>query len=262
MNHKAAFFSLLITLSLLGHACSSIVPPQQPASETPLPLTSTPNGLTTASLEYSPTASSGTTVPQQTLTPSPTLVPHYFTEEWNNDPIQWFLFSTKGNDNLWDIYPEEGVLEMSLTGKEISVYYIYRPWEYEQVSITTQIENRTFATSSAVLVCNYTETLGWYEFDIGTDGLWQIRAHDTAGHTGYLVLKDGGSTSINTRLAINEISATCDGNDLTLTINGTKVVDYTDKQLKLSKGKVGLGAISTSKIPVLLESGWIRIGKP
>lgn len=151
---------------------------------------------------------------------------------------------------------------MSLTGKDISVYFIYRPWEYEQVKITTKIENRAFATSSAVIVCDYTDALGWYEFDIGSDGLWQIRAHDTKGHTGYLTLLDGGSKSIKTRLAVNEYAVTCIGNSLSLEINGTKVADYTDKLLNFSKGKIGLGAISNSQIPVLIESDWIRISKP
>lgn len=262
MNRRITSFFLLITLSLVGHACSSNTPTQQ-LNVTILPSDITPNSsLTPDPTSISQTDNSSTNEPQGLLTPSPTLVPHYFTEEWNDDPIQWFLFSTKGNDNLWDVYNEAGVLEMSLTGKEISVYFIYRPWEYEHVKVTTKIENRAFATSSIVIVCNYSEELGWYEFNIGTDGLWQIRAHDTKGHTGYLTLMDGGSKSIHTREAFNEISATCNGNELSLTINGTKVVDYKDNLLIYSKGKIGLGAISNSQIPVLLESSWIRVSKP
>jgi hypothetical protein len=263
MNNKLPSILFLISLALTSHACSLPVSTQRQVTIPPLASSSTPTGSTTAQ-SPSPSTTDYKITPSTPAfsTPSPTQVPLYFTEEWNGDTNQWFWFSTKGNDNLWDVYNEAGVLDFSLTGKDISAYFIYRPWEYEQVQITTQIENRAYARSTAVIVCDYSEALGWYEFNIGSDGLWQIRAHDSEGHTGYLVLMDGGSKSIHTGESVNEYSATCSGNNLVLTINGTKVADYTEELLGFSKGKIGLGALSYSQIPVLIESAWIKISKP
>jgi hypothetical protein len=262
INKLPSIFFLMI-LALTSHACSSPVATPQQTTIPQFSLSSTPEASTALeSPSPSLTENKFTSSTPAFSTPTPTQVPLYFTEEWNGDTNQWFWFSTKGNDNLWDIYNEAGVLDFSLTGKEISAYFIYRPWEYDQVQITTRIENRAYAMSTAVIVCDYSEAFGWYEFNIGSDGLWQIRAHDTEGHTGYLVLMDGGSKSIHTGQSVNEYSATCSGSNLGLTINGTKVAEYTDKLLKFTKGKIGLGALSHSQIPVLIESAWIKITKP
>jgi hypothetical protein len=196
------------------------------------------------------------------MTPTPTQVPIYFTEEWDGDTYQWFGFSTTGDSNLWDVYNEAGVLVFSLTGKKITNYFIYRPWGYDQVQVTTQIENRTLTKSTTIIVCNYSDSLGWYEFDIDSDGLWQIRVHDTLGQTGYLSLMNGGSKAIHTGAAVNEYTITCIDNKLSLTINGTKAAEYTDNILKFTNGKIGLGAISYTELPILLESAWIKISTP
>lgn len=195
-----------------------------------------------------------------TLTSTP--IPKYFTEDWNGATDQWTWFSTRGNDNLWDVYTEAGVLVFYMTGRKIDGYFIYTPQEYDKVKVTTQVENRAYYTGTFVIVCNYSETLGWYEFDIGSDGLWAMRAHDTLGNTGYLDLLSGGSKSIRTRFNVNEYSATCDGNHLTLFANGTNIAEFTDKILDLKSGKIGLGVLSGDQVPVLMESAWVRVEQP
>jgi hypothetical protein len=113
-----------------------------------------------------------------------------------------------------------------------------------------------------VIICNYTDENGWYEFNIGTDGLWEVRLHDTLGKTGYLSLKSGGSLAIQTGTKINEYTATCNGNHLTLSINETEVLDFTDQIKKYNRGKIGLGVFSFSEVPVLIESAWVKISQP
>jgi len=197
-----------------------------------------------------------------TMTVTPTPPPKYFTEEWNGATDEWTWFSTKGNDNLWDVYTEAGVLVFYLTGKNIDGYFIYKPQVYDKVMITTQVENRAFAKGTFVIICNYSETLGWYEFDIGSDGLWALRAHDTQGNSGYLDMLSGGSKSIRTRFNVNEYSATCDGAHLTLIANGQNIAEFTDTILNLKTGKIGLGVLSTDQVPVLMESAWVRVNQP
>lgn len=252
---------MLIGLSMLGGACSLNVPTEQPSHPSPSSSISA-TSLTPELSTSQPWGITGTQAEPTSLTPAPTQIPRYFTEEWDGDTSHWFWFTTLNNDNFVDIYTEVGVLEISLTGKNVSSYFIYQPWGYDQVQVTTQIENRTLTKSTIVIVCDYTDDLGWYEFDIDSDGVWQIRLHDTLGQTGYLSLQNGGSRAIHTGQAFNEYTVTCVGNDLSLSVNGTKVVEYTDKILKFKHGKIGLGAISYDEIPVLIESDWITISQP
>jgi len=197
-----------------------------------------------------------------TSMPTITPPPQYFTNEWDNNTSNWKWFSTSGNDNLWDVYNEAGVLVFSLLGKDTNAYFIYTPWEYKKVTISTKIEVRSKTKSSTVIICNYSEVNGWYEFDIGSDGLWEVRLHDTLGKTGYLSLVSGGSVAIQTGEGLNEYSATCIGNHLNLSINGTEVLDFTDIIKKYEGGKIGLGILSYSQVPILVESAWVKIIQP
>ena len=161
-----------------------------------------------------------------------------------------------------DVYNEAGVLVFSVLGKDTNAYFIYKPWDYGKVQISTRIEVRSYTKSSTVIFCNYSADVGWYEFIIGTDGLWDLRLHDTLGKTGYLSLLSGGSLAIQTGEGINEYTATCNGNRLTLSINGTEVFDFTDEIMKYEQGKIGLGVFSYSEVPILIESAWVKISQP
>lgn len=252
----------LVVLFIFGHACStptlSLPSTSSPSTAIPSP-SPTPSPL--ASLESGEPAAQ-TPVPTVPVEATPTQLPKYFTEEWEGKTTDWRWFSTHGDDNLWDVYNEAGVLVFYLTGKDTYAYFIYNPWDYEKVQVSTQIEIRSKTKSTTVIVCDYSDTIGWYEFNIGSDGLWEIRAHDTLGHTGYVSLISGGSKAIDTGEGVNEYTATCTGNHLTLSINGTQALDFTDKLMKFSQGKIGLGILSNSQVPILAESAWVKISQP
>jgi hypothetical protein len=226
---------------------------------TDLLTTALPPVLTPTKESIIQTPSSNPIITSAAPTPPP---PQFFTNEWEDNTNNWRWFSTSGNDNLWDVYNEAGVLVFSLLGKDTNAYFIYKPWDYEKVQISTRIEVRSKTKSSTVIICNYSEAVGWYEFNIGTDGIWDVRLHDTLGKTGYLLLINGGSLAIQTGEGINEYTATCDGNNLRLSINGTEVLDFTDQIMKYKQGKIGLGVISFSEVPILIESDWVKISQP
>lgn len=255
------FMPLFLCLVMLC-ACTGFPFPKQ-ATATATTLASTISQMNTSSpTQTQQTGNDASPLPDGTQVYTPTPPPLFFTEEWNADSSDWKWFSTHGNDNLWDVYTEAGVLVYYLTGKEISSYYFYEPRDYDQVKVSTRVENRSKTQSSIVLICNYSETWGWYEFDIGTNGLWQIRVHDSKNRTGYLELKSGGSKGIHTGEAINEYSITCEGNRLSLAVNGTLAVEYMDKILNLSEGKVGIGVLSSNQVPILVEFDWVKISPP
>lgn len=230
----------------------SMVPTRQ------LPSTS-PQFSSTSIQTINPVITSEETI---TTTPSSTPPPKFFTNEWDVDTTKWNWFSTRGDDNLWDVYNEAGILVFSLLGKDTNAYFVYTPHDYEKVTIRTRIEVRSNTKSSTVIVCNYSEENGWYEFNIGTDGLWDVRLHDSLGKTGYLSMISGGSLAIDTGEGFNEYTASCNGNHLSLSINGSEVIDYTDQIKKFERGKIGLGILSYSQVPILVESAWIEISQP
>ena len=249
-------FSLAI-LILIGNSCTPTLIIHSPY--TPTPTFPSPS-LTPVIKTLQPLESTATPPLQVGLTPN--LTPKYFTEEWQGDHTGWTWFSTHGDDNSWDVYSEAGVLVFYLTGKEIYSYYVYQSQEYEKVRITVKVENRSKTISSTTIVCNYSETLGWYEFNISTNGLWEIRAHDTHGDRGYVLLKSGGSKTIHRGEAINEYSVSCIGNQLTLFANGKKLTEYTDDSMNFAQGKIGIGILSFEQVPVLQEFAWIKIEAP
>ena len=234
----------------------SLITPSAPTKQSP---SASPQFSTTRSRTNSPAPTSDQI---NTPIPSPTPPPKFFTDEWDGNTYNWKWFSTSGNDNFWDVYNEAGFLVFSLLGKDTNAYFVYTPWDYDNVKISTQIEVRSNRKSSTVIICNYSERNGWYEFDIGTDGLWEVRLHDTQGKTGYLSLISGGSLAIQTGQGVNECTATCNGNHLYLAINGSEVLDFTDGIMKFGRGKIGLGVISYSQVPVLVESAWVKINQP
>ena len=246
---------------------TNTVIPDSSKAETTIPSLSTTEPASTSSTQLSthPVNSSETTLTlAHTLTPSPspTPIPKFFINEWDKNTDNWSWFSTGGDDNLWDVYNEADVLVFTLLGKDTNAYFVYEGWDYDKVKISTQVEVRTETKSSTIIICNYAESIGWYEFNIGTNGLWEVRLHDTQGKSGYLSLQSGGSLAIQTGKGINEYTAICDGNHLSLTINGSEVLDYIDQIKQFKRGKIGLGVFSYSEVPVLVESAWVKVSQP
>jgi hypothetical protein len=262
MVARLTAFISLVSLVLLVQACQPSTALPQLSSPTSKHVTVSPDPTHPVQSPLPELPTKDTVPSDPTLGITPTQIPRFFLEEWDENTGNWEDFLTIGDRNLYDIYNEAGVLVLSLTGKDISSYFIYESGEYDRVNISTRMENRSEGKISTILVCNYSETQGWYEFDMGSDGFWQIRAHDTRGRTGYVDLQSGGTEAISLGTAVNEYTVTCIGNKLGLSINGTKIFEFTDNFMKYSSGKIGLGLISYSQVPVLVESAWIRISEP
>ena len=111
--------------------------------------------------------------------------------------------------------------------------------EYDDVRIDARVENLGGNDSTATLVCRYTEGVGFYEFNMFNDGQYQILFSDLYGTTN--IIADGGSNFIKTGQAINEYTAICQGNTLTLYVNGNLVKQAKDDSSILSTGKIGIG---------------------
>lgn len=93
------------------------------------------------------------------------------------------------------------------------------------------------------LMCRYTD-MGWYEFYIYADGLWGIIKVDNRGEAYYAdnVMIEEETSLINNGddNALNDITATCNGNLLTLSLNGTQLGSVQDDVH--DDGFIGVGA--------------------
>lgn len=82
-------------------------------------------------------------------------------------------------------------------------------------------------------------------------------------NNGYTLLISGSSPAIKTGMAENSYAATCQGNELTLVINGTPVVEaLQDTKFNFTGGKVGFGVSSRKGFPVDLYIESVKASEP
>jgi len=100
------------------------------------------------------------------------------------------------------------------------------------------------------LICRYSEA-GWYEFNIGSNGLFFIYRYDPAEDEPYVLLWSGGSREIKTGKEVNNYISICNENRLTLKINGKEKI--TVKDSNLSSGNIGFAISSYNVLPVVVN---------
>jgi hypothetical protein len=204
----------------------------------------------------------------ETSTPMAMESSYYFTEEFNADTDlgKWpsFQWNNTGSDNFLsqDVTPtaQDGYLVFNIRKPYISTFVSYNPVDYDNVKVSISAHNGGQNTNSVSLICRYSHE-GWYEFRIGNDGLYSILAF-MAVERHYYNLQSGGSTAILSGMGVNEYSATCNANELSLSINGTKVASIKDNMHQLGTGKVGFAVSSYDILPILIEINWFKIEKP
>lgn len=187
--------------------------------------------------------------------------PAYYVEEFDAEYVEnWSWFTTSGDENKFGLYTRNGKLVFDLQGPNLFTYLMYDPWIYESVIIGGSVENRGKNTNNVGLVCQYSD-YGWYEFSISNGGEWWIWAYD--GTTGqYDMLASGGSMAVRMGKDVNEFVAKCDGNTLSLFINGQHTHTMTDKNYAFREGQVGLGVSSFDVLPIIMEWDWVEIAQP
>lgn len=187
-------------------------------------------------------------------------LPAYFTEEWDAGAGNWSYFLMNGNEAEMNLYTDAGRIFFDLAGQNLWVYLTYDPYIYEDVYIAAEAENRGKNTNNVSLICRYNSD-GWYEFNIGNDGLYSILAYD-AGAQEYSLLFNGGSTAIRSGKDTNVYLGVCQGNTLTLYINGELARSVTDSRFNFREGQVGISVSSFDVTPINVEFERVEIGQP
>jgi hypothetical protein len=242
---------LLIGLFLLT-AC-------QTATETPVP-TSTP---TTRFLPTPvPATATETLTPPPTLTPKPP--PRFFTEEFDSAPAHWSTLSASGDPGDIETQDQDGKLIFKLNRPNAWLYTVYGAQEYDTVHIETSIESSGSDLNYMGLICSYDERAGWLEFNISSDGSYNVLYGQWLGEgiASYMPVADGRSEYVHVSDDTNEMGLDCLGDALQLYINGKLFRKIDVSRFELAGGKIGLAMASFEEVPVILAFDWVKVSQP
>jgi len=233
----------------------------------------------------SPTTTPPTNAPAPTNEPAPTTEPdvqptneppqppqsqsqEFFTEEFDN-PLSsdWSILTVTGSDKAdpdkVTVEPQNGKLVWDFESEEVYYYLFYEGFSYDDVTVSIQADNRGKNNNSVSLICRYDPEVGWYEFNIANNGLYDILYADSSGDSiGYSRITNGGSNDIKQGKDSNEYTITCSGDKLTLTINGKEVNTVTEKKYGLREGGIGVSVSAFNVLPILVEMDWFKVIEP
>jgi len=263
------FFVLM--LLVVGLACSVFSGPKD--TPTPPPPTDEPIIIDEPTPLPDPTEAPVTEEPLPTeVIPTEPPVPQsqqFFTEEFDN-PLSsdWSTYivydETESDTDKVKVEADDGNLVWDFDSKYVYYYLFYGAYEYEDVQLEVRADNRGKNNNSVSLICRYDPDTGWYEFNIANNGLYDILYAEVldSGKTRWNPIANGGSNDINAGLEVNEYLIKCQGDELTLEVNGADVISIHDKKYGLRKGQVGVSVSSFNVLPVLIEMDWIKISEP
>ncbi len=234
--------------------------------------TSTPNPTSTSETSFFPTSTPLPTFlpdtpspePPPTFESSPTALPRFFTNEFDLSLAGWVILQA-GNDSVPAVNTANGSLLLQLDSPFTWLYALYGPEEYADVRIDTQFSNRAGTPAAVGLVCRYGEEKGWFEFNVSTDGTYNILYGKwlSVGIAEYLPVTDDGFTKlIQPSGATQTVGLLCEGNTLSLYINDTVLRRVDVERFGLADGKVGMTASSFENIPIVVAFDWMRVSEP
>jgi hypothetical protein len=193
----------------------------------------------------------------------------FFGEEFDNplsgDWTQFLYYDEKVSDpEAVQVQTDNGKLVWNFDTKELDYYLFYKAFSYQDVKIETRYDNRGVNNNYVSLICRYDAKYGWYEFQVANNGLYNIYAMEVLenGKLRENRLANGGSLAIKQGKGVNEYAATCEGDQLTLRINGEKVSFVSDQKYSMREGQVGVAVSSLNVLPVAIEIDFFKVTAP
>jgi hypothetical protein len=243
---------------ILLAGCLILITACQPATTTPVtslfptstPLPSPAFVFATVSPEPSPT-----------LELSPTPFPSLFTEEFDSIPAGWAILQG-GNESVPNIKTDNGSLILEMDSTYTWLYALYGAQDYSTVHMATQFTSRAMSPSSVGLICGYSEESGWLEYNVSTDGTYNVLYGKwlSPGVVDYAPITDGTSKEIQRNGMTQTIGLTCAEKILSLFIKDKLIrkVDVTNYDVT---GKIGLAAASYENSPVTVGFDWVKVSQ-
>lgn len=184
--------------------------------------------------------------------------PAFYVEEFSDAPATWSYFLLSGEEADFELYAEGDRMIFDINGPDVWAYYTYDSYTYTDVRLDARAENLGSNNNNVSFICRANER-GWYEFNVANNGLYNIyRYEDSTGD--FHELYSGGVQNLKTGKDTNEYTIICEGNRLTLGVNGVEVRTVEDGTY--DEGLVGISVSSFEFFPVLVEFDWTEISQP
>lgn len=261
---KRPFLLVLLFASLMvavtGLACQAVS-----GGGTPTPFPTLPPVPTAIPAIESTATEDAPSAPTESSQAQPsTEAQEFFTEEFENEAFldQWYYFvfgPGSDNDENLQIFQDGDGVTIDPGALDFYLYYIYDPKSYGDVKLTMVAENQGRNNNNVSLVCRLDyDNARWYEFSVESGGLWYLYAYDN----GYNTLDSGGANALKQGKAINEYGMTCEGNVITMYINGDELKSYTDRNYNFGNGQVGFNVSSLNVLPITVNVKSFDIAQP
>lgn len=215
-----------------------------PPSPTPIPLTDTPQ-------------------PTPTLELSPTPLPRLFTNEFDSPLAGWSILQT-GSDAAPKVNTENSTLILQMDTPFTWVYTIYDAQDYGDIRVDARFTNQGGSPAAIGLICRYSETDGWLEYNVYSDGTYSVLYGQwlANGIADYLPVLSSSSNAILPSGSSQEIGLICSGTTLSLLIDQTIIRSVDVSRFELAGGKVGVNTSSFENIPVIAAFDWVKVSEP
>jgi hypothetical protein len=204
-----------------------------------------------------------TPAPAPTLESTPTPFPQFFTNEFDSTLAGWVILQA-GNEASPNITTENSRLLIQMDAPYTWVYSLYGAQDYDNIRVDTKFVNNALSPASIGLICHYSETDGWLEYNVSTDGTYNVLYGKwlSNGIADYLPVLDGSSREIAQSGVEQEIGLICTGTVLTLLVNENVIRNADVSRFELTGGKVGVTASSFENTPVIASFDWVRVSQP
>lgn len=242
--------------------CLILITACQAATAAPTPA---PSFFPTSTLPASPMPVPATFTPEPTSTPasSPTPFPRLFTNEFDSSLEGWVMLQA-GRDVVPNVKNENSSLTLQMDSAYTWLYAIYGPQDYSNIRVDTQFTNRALTPASAGLICRYSEADGWFEYNVSTDGKYNLLYGKwlSVGIPEYVPITDGSSKDIQPSGAAQKIGLGCSDTTLFLYINDILLRQVDVSRFELNEGKIGLTAASYENTPIVIEFDRVTVSEP
>lgn len=244
---KLLLFGLLFLTAACQPATPTLAPSFFPTSTqppTPIPATATPEATFTPA-------------------PSPTPFPRLFTEEFDAAFTGWVIVQA-GNDGVPNIKNENSNLILQMDAPYTWLYALYGAQDYANVRIDAKFENRALTPASAGLVCRYSEEQGWLEYNLSTDGTYNVLYGHwlSVGIADYLPVSDGTLSAAQPTGTSQTIGLTCSDSVLWLYANDQLIRKVDVSRFNLTEGKVGVTTSSFENTPIVTAFDQVTVSEP
>lgn len=224
-----------------------------------------PSLTATITATQTPTAVPLTDTPAPTPTPefTATPLPRLFKNEFDAPLEGWTILQT-GTDTAANVNAENSTLTLQMDTPFTWVYAVYGAQEYGDVRIDARFTNQAASPAAIGLICRYSETDGWLEYNVYSDGTYSVLYGQWLdnGIADYLPVLSSSSSAILPSGSSQEIGLICSGTTLSLLIDQTIIRSVDVSRFELATGKVGITVSSFENIPVMTAFDWVSVSEP